>query len=407
MFAFPLLSTLFTCEWLDKSTGVMRHTPFIQLEQRILPFCHINSCGLFARRVFWVSTWQGRKREKETQTGRMWWQRQQQKQQRRRWHHIEPQRDSERRCFTSGKTSLETFCRHPPCTFCFFPPSCRRCFLLRHWRYLRDGGTDSAAPPGPIMAYYMTFSALNEKLRPRINTSDRLYSTLNRLEDRQIGSLRTYPISYRPTILSEINRPENKQEPEDHVQQQVKDLTSDLQEEGSESPPVDAPVQLTELSLNDGEEQRVDEEKDVPGELTSSAADGPSQSSTGVDASPLRQSYDDGTLPDLIRSGRPLGRRRTLGHVSETVGWYSLCVGQKHEAWWLSSKSWIYKMCLCHQLAEPTVKPVTQGATCSNSRYGFTVCWRCSLVRPEHPNLKIQSLKVSWAVLNCDSFTTW
>lgn len=176
------------------------------------------------------------------------------------------------------------------------------------------------------MAYYMTFSALNEKLRPRINTSDRLYSTLNRLDERQVGSLRSFPVSYRTTILPEINssgktaEPEIKQEPEDHAQRQVEGLTSDLQEEGSESSPLDATVQLTELSLNDGEEQPVDEEKDVPGELTSSTAGGPSQSSTGEDGSPLRRCYDDGTLPDLIRSGRPLGRRRTLGHVSETVG---------------------------------------------------------------------------------------
>lgn len=175
------------------------------------------------------------------------------------------------------------------------------------------------------MAYYMTFSALNEKLRPRINTSDRVYSTLNRLEERQVGSLRSLPVSYRPTILSESNssgktaEPETKQEPEYHVQQQVEGLTSDLQEEDSESPPLDAPVQLTELNVNDGEEQRSDEETDVPGELTSSTAGDPSQSSTGEDGSPLRRSYDDGTLPDLIRSGRPLGRRRTLGHVSETV----------------------------------------------------------------------------------------
>lgn len=175
------------------------------------------------------------------------------------------------------------------------------------------------------MAYYTTFSALNEKLRPRFATSDQLYSTLNRMEV-QVGSTRSFLASYQPTVLPEINRsemtvePEVKQEPEGNVQQQIEDLTSDFQDEGSESPPLDASVQLIELSLNDGEEQRMDEEKDVPGELTSSTAGSPSQSLNGEDGSPLRQSYDDGTLPDLIRSGRPLGRRRTLGHVSETVG---------------------------------------------------------------------------------------
>lgn len=192
------------------------------------------------------------------------------------------------------------------------------------------------------MSYYMTFSALNEKLRPRITTSDRLYSTLTRMEERQVGSMRSLPLSYQPPVLPEINRPgetvepEVKQEPEVHVQQQKEDLASDLQQEGSDSPPLDASVQLTELSMNDGEEQRMDEEKDVPGELTSSTAGGPSLSSTSEDASPLQRSYDDGTLPDLIRSGRPLGRRRTLGHVSETVGRQSLSVCWKRKAWLLS-----------------------------------------------------------------------
>lgn len=193
------------------------------------------------------------------------------------------------------------------------------------------------------MAYYMTFSALNEKLRPRINTSDRLYSTFNRMEERQVGSLRSYPVSYRPTILTDTKgsgntaEPEVKREPENHVHQQAEDLVSDHQEE--ERPPFGAPVQLTELSLSDGEEQLVDEEgslslaeeKDVPRELCSSAAGGPAQSTAGKDGIPLRRSYDDGTLPDLIRSGRPLGRRRTLGHVSETVGQHGLSVGLKKE----------------------------------------------------------------------------
>lgn len=44
-------------------------------------------------------------------------------QQQWQWHHIEPRCDSERTCFTSGKTSLETFCCHPPSTFVSFLPS--------------------------------------------------------------------------------------------------------------------------------------------------------------------------------------------------------------------------------------------------------------------------------------------
>lgn len=192
------------------------------------------------------------------------------------------------------------------------------------------------ASPGLIMAYSMTFSALNEKLRPRINTSDRVYSTLNRL-DKQTESLRSFPVSYRPTILPEIKvsettiEPEVNKEPEEDVEQQVEDLVSDGQEEeeGSESLPFNTSCLIEVTLKEDGaEEQLVDEdsslsqaeEKDIPGELTSEVAGVSSQSTTSEDGSSFQRSYIDGTLPDLIRSGRPLGRRRTLGHVSETVG---------------------------------------------------------------------------------------
>lgn len=203
------------------------------------------------------------------------------------------------------------------------------------------GGTDSAASPVLIMAHSMTFSALNEKLRPRINTSYRVYSTLDRL-DKQTGSLKSFPVSYRPTILPEIKvsdatiEPEVNKEPEEDVEQQVEDLVSNGQEEeGSESLLFNTSC-LTEVTLNEdgAEEQLVDEdsslslaeEKDIPGELTSEVAGVSSQSTTSEDGSSFQRSYVDGTLPDLIRSGRPLGRRRTLGHVSETVGKHSLLV---------------------------------------------------------------------------------
>lgn len=216
-----------------------------------------------------------------------------------------------------------------PSLFCVYTPT------------VSSGGvTDSAASPGLIMAYSMTFSALNEKLRPRINTSDRVYSTLNRL-DKPAGSLRSFPVSYRPTVLPEIKvsettiEPEVNKEPEEDVEQQVEDLVSDGQEEeGSESLSFNTSC-LTEVTLKEdgAEEQLVDEdssslaeEKDIPGELTSEVTGVSSQSTTSKDGSSFQRSYVDGTLPDLIRSGRPLGRRRTLGHVSETVGKHSLLV---------------------------------------------------------------------------------
>lgn len=179
------------------------------------------------------------------------------------------------------------------------------------------------------MDFSRSFSDLNEKLRPRITSSEQLFSSLNRLEDRQSGSLRSQTSSYRPTVLPKEPEPKVSvatTEPEDDAEQE--DLVSDGLLSFKNS------CLISELDLKDlGEKELVDEdsrtspseEKDIPGELTSKGRGGPSESVAGEDGSPF-QSYIDGTLPDLIRSGRPLGRRRTLGHVSETVGQQSLCV---------------------------------------------------------------------------------
>ncbi|KAM6907128.1 bicaudal-D-related protein 2-like [Xenentodon cancila] len=59
------------------------------------------------------------------------------------------------------------------------------------------------------------------------------------------------------------------------------------------------------------------EKTDSPGELTSEETT--SVAVAGEEGSSLQAPYMDGTLPDLIKSGRPLGRRRTLGHVSDTL----------------------------------------------------------------------------------------
>ncbi len=182
------------------------------------------------------------------------------------------------------------------------------------------------------MDYSQSFSALNEKLRPRITSSEQLNSSLNRLEDRQSGSLRGRTLTYRPTVLPKepepkvtvaTTEPEDPEEPEDDAGQE------DLVSNGLLS------CIINELDLKDvGEEELVEEdsrtsrseEKDIPGELTSKGTGGPSESVAGEGGSSFQRSYLDGTLPDLIRSGRPLGRRRTLGHVSDTVGQQALCV---------------------------------------------------------------------------------
>ncbi|XP_070699210.1 bicaudal-D-related protein 2-like [Pempheris klunzingeri] len=183
------------------------------------------------------------------------------------------------------------------------------------------------------MDYCQPFSVLNERLKPRVTSSEQLHSSLNRLEDRQWGSLRSKYSSYRPTVL--LTEPEQKAsvtttEPEDPVGPEDEEQDSDVQEEGNcaDLLPFNNSCLITELNLKDVEgEELVDvdcstsmaEEKDSPGELTSEGTGDSSESAASEGRSSLQRSYINGTLPDLIRSGRPLGRRRTLGHVSDTL----------------------------------------------------------------------------------------
>lgn len=188
-----------------------------------------------------------------------------------------------------------------------------------------------------IMDYSQSFSALNERLRPRITPSQQLlYSSLNRLEDRPWSSVRNSFSSYRPTVLPAkpeprvsvtITEPEDPEEPEDDAEQE--DLVSDdLKGQCADPPPFNNSCLITELNLKDVvDDELVDEdsstslskEEDNPDEQTSKETDDSSQSAANKGGSSLQRSYIDGTLPDLIRSGRPLGRRRTLGHVSDTL----------------------------------------------------------------------------------------
>lgn len=190
------------------------------------------------------------------------------------------------------------------------------------------------------MDYSQPFSVLNERLRPRVTSSEQLYSSLNRLEDRQWGSVRSRSSSYRLTVLQAepepkisltTNEPDGPEETGDDAEQE--DLVSGGLEEGNcaDLLPVKNSCLITELNLKDvGEEELVEEdsnssqseEKDNPGKLTTEGTGDSSVSVSlpGEGGSSLRRSYVDGTLPDLIKSGRPLSRRRTLGHVSDTVG---------------------------------------------------------------------------------------
>ncbi|KAM9728011.1 bicaudal-D-related protein 2-like [Menidia menidia] len=178
-------------------------------------------------------------------------------------------------------------------------------------------------------------SVLNEKLRPRFISSEQLYSSLTRLEDRQMGSLRNKPASYRPTVLprepgafgtepQDLREAENDAKPEE--------LSSDSGGEDScdSLSAADRSYLAADLSLRDGEESDPgnddtdgtrSEEKDTPGELASEGKMDPSASgaSAGPGEGPFQRCFMDGTLPDLIKSGRALGRRRTVGPVSDTL----------------------------------------------------------------------------------------
>ncbi|XP_034746393.1 bicaudal-D-related protein 2-like [Etheostoma cragini] len=185
------------------------------------------------------------------------------------------------------------------------------------------------------MDYAQSFSALNERLRPQITKSEQLSSPLNRLEEKQLNlSHRSKSSSCRPTVLpTELKpkdsvattEPEDPEEPEDNYEQE--DLVSD--EENCADRSNDSCL-ITEFSLKDlKKEEPVDdtrntcspEEKQNPGEPISKGT-GDSSESDAVDGeggSSFQKSYMNWTLPDLINSGRPLNRRRTLGQVSDTL----------------------------------------------------------------------------------------
>ncbi|XP_047462939.1 bicaudal-D-related protein 2-like [Mugil cephalus] len=185
------------------------------------------------------------------------------------------------------------------------------------------------------MDYSQPFSVLNERLRPRYTSSDRLYSSLNRLE----GSLRNRPRYYRPTILSTepkptvsvtVTGPADPEKPERDMglEQPAPDYLKETN--CSQLLAVNNSCLISELNLKDEGEEDVEdddscsshsEDKDIAGELASEDTRDPSDSGESVRKHEERfnRSYYNGTLPDLIKSGRPLSRRRTLGHVSDTL----------------------------------------------------------------------------------------
>ncbi|KAJ0004596.1 hypothetical protein NQD34_010810 [Periophthalmus magnuspinnatus] len=169
------------------------------------------------------------------------------------------------------------------------------------------------------MDYSQPFSILNERLRPRVNTTSQIYSSLNRLEDR---SSRATSVYYTKPTMTPTTAP---MPPEDTVQNQ-----DELDSELSSEPPQlfeDDSTSLSDLGLNEARDEddsssTKSEEKDCPGELPMDrTGENPVSpvATEEVEGSILHKAFIDGTLPDLIKSGRPLGRRRTLGHVNDTL----------------------------------------------------------------------------------------
>ncbi|XP_061905127.1 bicaudal-D-related protein 2-like [Entelurus aequoreus] len=129
------------------------------------------------------------------------------------------------------------------------------------------------------MDYSQPFLLLNERLRPPMSPTEKLYSSLSRVQSKM-------------GMRASLHRSASLSEPEDEG------------EEEERSTP----------------ERRL---KDVPEKVASaenrqnSDAQTRSESPSEDGLVPFQRSYM--TLPDLISSGRPLGRRSTIGHVSDTL----------------------------------------------------------------------------------------
>ncbi|XP_077597398.1 uncharacterized protein LOC144213030 [Stigmatopora nigra] len=151
-----------------------------------------------------------------------------------------------------------------------------------------DSGDVFSSPGEPDFS--AEFSDLNSRLRPRLTSTERLYCSLNRIRSKP---------SRTSTVTSRWHA-----------------SLSDPEDEGPEAPGTVDECILTGLSLT---EVREDADLDPrPSGVTALQREERSGSpNLGGRDSPFQRSYM--TLPDLINVGRPLGRRRTLGHVNDTL----------------------------------------------------------------------------------------
>ncbi|XP_010893521.1 bicaudal-D-related protein 2-like [Esox lucius] len=183
------------------------------------------------------------------------------------------------------------------------------------------------------------FSILNERLRPRFTAMERLCYSLDPLDEgiKRPGAVRGTLTTHSPILR---DKPQTRDdscstatEPEDESEQEdvIKEGLSHVIEEGDDGlEPLTLaigdrlmPSLTVEGASPDGDEltavsESVSVENDGPSGL-STVCEGDGSEATGKDNNPPRWNHVEGTLPDIIRSGRQLNRRRTLGPVSDTL----------------------------------------------------------------------------------------
>ncbi|CAN9501115.1 unnamed protein product [Ophioblennius macclurei] len=164
------------------------------------------------------------------------------------------------------------------------------------------------------MDFQQPFSVLNERLRPRVSASEQLYLSLHRLEDRQLRN-KSPPSPYTNAADDDHDHDRDRDRRLTNgttriiTEMKIKDLDDDYEDEDDDS----------SSSKSD--------EKDVSGDVSSEGGGGSGggggeegeESGTPDSDGPFQRGYGETSLPDLIKSGRPLGRRRTVGHVSQTL----------------------------------------------------------------------------------------
>jgi len=173
------------------------------------------------------------------------------------------------------------------------------------------------------MDHTQSFLSLNSRLRPRVTSNEKI-SSLNKLDDGRGASLGRQRL-HRTTFLPTEPEPKASESEPEGVTQQREESVGD---EDNCADRINNTVFITKLkdsgeeAVEDNRSASSSEEKDNPGELTSERSGHSSQgkASDGEGGSPFETGLMNGTLPDLLNGGKLLSRRRTVGHVSETVG---------------------------------------------------------------------------------------